>query len=112
MQRKYSAYLTVYLSLVFGIVLSLLFVLIEGAATGAARAQSELVADLGLDSVFAEYNREVLNQYELFFMDASYGSENGGISMVEKPDIRTVSSTLSLSAQTESGHPAPAPLTG
>ena len=84
MQRKYSAYLTVYLSLVFGIVLSLLFVLIEGAATGAARAQSELVADLGLDSVFAEYNREVLNQYELFFMDASYGSENGGISMVEK----------------------------
>ena len=84
MQRKYSAYLTVYLSLVFGIVLSLLFVLIEGAATGAARAQSELVADLGLDSVFAEYNREVLKQYELFFMDASYGSENGGIGMVEK----------------------------
>lgn len=84
MQRKYSAYLTVYLSLVFGIVLSLLFVLIEGAATGAARAQSELVADLGLDSVFAEYNREVLNQYDLFFIDASYGSGNGGIGMVEK----------------------------
>jgi hypothetical protein len=26
----------------------------------------------------------VLKQYELFFMDASYGSENGGIGMVEK----------------------------
>ncbi|MDE7321559.1 MAG: hypothetical protein K2N73_02315 [Lachnospiraceae bacterium] len=83
MQRRYSAYLTVYLSLVFGIVLSLLFVLIESAATGAARAQSELVADLGLDSVFAEYNREVLNQYELFFIDSSYGGKNGGIGMVE-----------------------------
>ncbi|MDE6911714.1 MAG: hypothetical protein K2P44_14795 [Lachnospiraceae bacterium] len=83
MPRKYNAYLTVYLSLVFGIVLSLLFVLIEGAATGAARAQSELVADLGLDSVFAEYNREVLNQYELFFIDTSYGGVNGGIGMTE-----------------------------
>ena len=88
MQRKYNmdtydAYLTVYLSLVFGVVLSLLFVFIEGAAIGAARAQSELVADLGIDSVFAEYNREILEQYELFFIDSSYGSENGGVGMVE-----------------------------
>ena len=66
MQTRYNAYLTVYLSLVFGIILSLLFVFIEGAAIGAVRAQAELVADLGLDSVFAEYNREILNQYDLF----------------------------------------------
>ena len=46
MQTRYNAYLTVYLSLIFGIVLSLLFVLIEGAAVGATRAQAELVADL------------------------------------------------------------------
>ncbi|MDE6620793.1 MAG: hypothetical protein K2K74_09970 [Lachnospiraceae bacterium] len=84
MQTKYNAYLTIYLSLIFGIVLSLLFVLIEGAAIGAVRAQAELVADLGLDSVFAEYNREILNQYELFFIDSSYGCENGGTGMVEK----------------------------
>ena len=83
MPRKYNAYLTVYLSLVFGIVLSLLFVLIEGAATGAVRMQAELVADLGIDSVFAEYNRALLNQYQLFFIDSSYGSKNGGIGMVE-----------------------------
>ena len=55
MKKTENAYLTVYLSLVFGIVLSLLFALIEGAAIGAVRAQAELVADLGLDSVFAEY---------------------------------------------------------
>ena len=42
------AYLTVYLSLIFGIVLSLLFVFVEGAAIGAVRAQAELVADLGV----------------------------------------------------------------
>lgn len=84
MQTRYDAYLTVYLSLIFGIVLSLLFVFVEGAAIGAVRAQAELVADLGLDSVFAEYNREILNQYELFFVDSSYGSTNGGTGMVEK----------------------------
>lgn len=66
MRARYDAYLTVYLSLIFGIVLSLLFVLIEGAAIGALRAQAEIVADLGLDSVFAEYNREILDQYDLF----------------------------------------------
>jgi len=85
MQTRYKAYMTVYLSLIFGIVLSLLFVLIEGAAIGAVRAQAELVADLGLDSIFAEYHREILNQYELFFIDSSYGSStNGGVGMVEQ----------------------------
>lgn len=83
MKKDENAYLTVYLSLIFGIVLSLLFALIEGAAIGTIRAQAEIVADLGLDSVFAEYNREILNQYELFFIDSSYGSYNGGVGMVE-----------------------------
>lgn len=79
MKKRENAYLTVYLSLVFGVVLSLLLALIEGAAASAARAQSEICADLGLDSVFAEYNREILNQYELFFIDSSYGGKSGGI---------------------------------
>lgn len=84
MQTRFNAYLTVYLSLIFGIVLSLLFVLIEGAAICATRAQAELVADLGLDSVFAEYNRELLEQYEVFFIDSSYGGRTGGIGMLEQ----------------------------
>ncbi|MBO5031895.1 MAG: hypothetical protein J6D08_08430 [Lachnospiraceae bacterium] len=83
LKKAEGAYLTVYLSLIFGIVLSLLLALIEGAAIGAVRAQAELVADLGLDSVFAEYHREILNQYELFFIDSSYGGANGGVGMVE-----------------------------
>jgi hypothetical protein len=81
--KKENAYLTLYLSLIFGIVLSLLLALIEGAAIGAVRVQTEIVADLGMDSVFAEYNRELLSQYELFFIDSSYGGINGGTGMVE-----------------------------
>lgn len=82
-RKTEGAYLTVYLSLAFAIVLSLLLALIEGAAAGAARAQSDLIADLGMDSVFAEYNREVLRQYELFFIDTSYGTAYGGVGRLE-----------------------------
>ena len=57
--------------------------LIEGATIGTARVQSEMTADLGLDSVFAEYNRELLNQYDMFFIDDSYCTANGGIGKIE-----------------------------
>ena len=76
---KPKGYLTVYLSLVFAIVLSLLLTLIEGAAVGATRLQAELAADLGLDSVFAEYHRELMKQYGVSYIDDSYGNEKGGI---------------------------------
>ena len=81
--HKKGAYLTVYASLVFGIVLSLIMALIEGATIGTARVQSEMVADLGLDSVFAEYNRELLEQYDMFFIDDSYCTANGGVGKIE-----------------------------
>jgi hypothetical protein len=83
-QSTKGAYLTIYLALIFGIVLSLLLALIEGAALGAARLQADIVADLGLDSVFAEYNRELLDRYGVFFIDTSYGTINSGVGMVEK----------------------------
>lgn len=57
--------------------------LVEGAAISAARLQSELVADIGLDSVFAEYHRELWEQYELFFIDESYGTSRGSLDKVQ-----------------------------
>lgn len=80
--KKQKGYLTIYLSLIFGVILSLLLALIEGAAIGASRLQAELVADLGMDSIFAEYNREVLSQYGLFFIDDSYGAKKGTVGNV------------------------------
>ena len=83
-KKTCQGYLTVYLSLMFAVILSLLLALIEGAAIGATRLQAELVADLGLDSVFAEYHRELLSQYGVFYIDDSYGNEKGSISRVEQ----------------------------
>lgn len=82
--KKQKGYITVYLTLLFGVLLPLPLSLLEGVAAGAARLQAELVADLGIDSCFAEYHKELLRQYGLFFIDDSYGTANGSVSQVEK----------------------------
>ncbi len=94
-----DGYLTIYLSLIFGIILSLLLALVEGAAISAARLQSELVADIGLDSVFAEYHRELWEQYELFFIDESYGSQRGSLDKVQAH----LENYISYNAQPQTG---------
>lgn len=67
---------SIFLVLAFTVILSLLLTLIEGARQNAIRLKAECAFDLAIQSVFAEYNRELLEQYELFFIDVTYG--NGG----------------------------------
>lgn len=69
-----KGYLTVYLSLSLGIILSLILALTEWARVNAMRMQIECVADTAASSVLAEYHRQLLEQYELFFVDTSYGT--------------------------------------
>lgn len=73
--KKSQAYLTVYLALTMTVLLSLCLVLIEGARKNGIRLQAECVADIGMNSIFAEYHRELLEQYNLFAIDSSYGTD-------------------------------------
>ena len=73
---KCNGYLTVYLSLSLSIILSLILTLVEGARISTTRMEAECVADIGMNSVLAEFHRELLEQYDLFFVDMSYGSAN------------------------------------
>lgn len=66
--------ITVFLSLILCIVLSVLLAGIESARTAGMRLKLENAMDMGLYSVFAEYNRELLEHYDLYFIDTSYGS--------------------------------------
>ncbi len=68
-----GAYLTVYLTLSMTVVLSLCLALIEGTRQNAVFLEAECVTDVGLNSVLAEYHRELLAQYNLFAVDSSYG---------------------------------------
>lgn len=78
-----SGYLTVYLALIMAILLSLYLALIEGARSNAFRLEAEIVTDIGMNSVMAEYHRELYRQYNLFAIDTSYGTAQTGRSNVE-----------------------------
>lgn len=66
--------LTVYLSLSLSLILSFILTLIEGARISVIRMEAECVADIGMNSVLAEFHRELLEQYDLLFVDMSYGT--------------------------------------
>lgn len=80
MKGEKNGYITLYLAMVLGILLSLVFVLLEGIRDKTMRTETESVMDLGLYSIFGEYHRQLLEQYDLFFIDTSYGEG--------RPDIK------------------------
>ncbi len=67
---------TVYMALCLLIMLSLVLTLLEGARVRGAKLDAHLAAQAGADSVFAEYQRELLDIYDIFGLDASYGASN------------------------------------
>lgn len=73
-QRCPMGYMTVYLALAAGILLSLVLAVTEGTRRSTIRMHVECCADMALDSALAQYHREMLKQYELFFIDTSYGT--------------------------------------
>lgn len=73
MKKEKNGYITLYLTLILGIMLSLVFVLLEAVRNHTIRMETEGVMDIGLYSVFGEFHRELLEQYDLFFIDTSYG---------------------------------------
>lgn len=77
-----KGYLTVYLSLVMTLLLSLCLALIEGVRSYAIRAETECVTEIGLNSILAEYHRELFDQYNLFAIDSSYGTSGEGTDMM------------------------------
>ena len=78
---RYKGSITVFLSLILTPVLAVIICMTESAAYSAARMKCEVAADMALESVFAEYNRELLKRYDLYFIDTSYGT---GVPSVEE----------------------------
>lgn len=81
---KRSGYMTVYLALITGILLSLILAVLEAARIGTIRMHIECCADMALDSALAQYHREMLHQYELFFIDTSYGTADPSFHRTEE----------------------------
>lgn len=65
--------ITVFMSMLLVTVLSLLFAIVESARVQGAKVQAEHGVDLALFSAFAQYDRKLLEKYDVFFMDEGKG---------------------------------------
>ena len=79
-----KGYLTVFLSLSITLILSIILLTIEGARLRVVDLRTECVNDIGMNSVLGEFHRELLEQYDLLFVDMSYGSGAGKIANSEE----------------------------
>ncbi len=93
--RRENGYLTVCLALSLTVILSLCLTLIEGARKNGAAMEAACVADIGMQSVMAEYHRQLLEQYNLFAVDSSYGTANSGSGSTEAHLLRYLEKNLS-----------------
>ncbi len=75
---RLKGYLTVYLTLLLSLLLAVVMVLVEGVRRNTMRTETELAMDTAGQSALAEYHQELLRQYDLFFIDTSYGGVNPG----------------------------------
>ncbi len=71
-----SGEISIYLSLVFMLMISLLLTVIEAARGTALQVLYECSVESALLSTFGEYNRELLDKYDVFFIDLSYMSNS------------------------------------
>ena len=87
--------ITVFLTLVLSLVLALVCTTIQSARMAAARTQILCGVDIGLYSLFGQYDRNILDEYDLFVLDGSCGG--GELKMAEIYDNMEV--TLSDDAK-------------
>lgn len=71
---KVKGVITVYLSMIFLLVLSIIFSVTESARVQATRMLMETGTDAAMESFFSKYQRDLYMKYNVFFFDGSYGS--------------------------------------
>lgn len=82
MKEKIKGYLTIYLALSLTALLAIVMVLLIGIKKNTTRMEEELALDTAGWSALSEYHQELLKQYDLFFIDTSYGTCYPGIDTI------------------------------
>lgn len=65
------------------VILSLCLTLIEGARSSAICLESQIVSDIAVNSLLAEYHRELFDQYNILAIDDSYGGDKASLDNTE-----------------------------
>ena len=103
--------ITVFLALILGLVLSLLSSGLESARMAAARTQILNGMDIGLYSLFGQYNKYLLKDFDLFAVDGACGGKEMDLASVYdnlesymKPVLKQNSQELSVQQGGISGY--------
>ena len=95
--------ITIFLALILSLLLSLVCTSIESVRMAAARTQILSGLDIGLYSLFGQYDRELLKEYDLFFLNGSGSSGTLNLAAVYdnlesymKPVLKQNSQKLSI----------------
>ncbi len=101
MEKKGS--ITVFLALILSLLLSLVATSIQSVQAAAARTQILNSMDIGLYSLFGQYDRFLLKNYDLFFLDGTQGGTELNLAAVYdnlesymKPVLKQNSQKLTL----------------
>lgn len=78
MKKMVRGELTVFLSFVFFLLLALVGVILESASIQMLKNEKRADASMATESVFAEYQRDLLENYHIFALEESY--ESGEVS--------------------------------
>lgn len=71
---KEKASVTVYFSLIIMILLAVIMTTVESARLAGIRVRCQSAAALGLESLFADYAAPLFEEYDLLFLEGSYGT--------------------------------------
>ena len=69
-----SGSITVYMSLIFSVILALIAGSLQSVRTAYARVLTASAAEQGLYSIFSRFDPALLEEYELFFLDGGCGT--------------------------------------
>lgn len=78
-----KGYITVFFALVFMVLVSFVLSIFEGIKINALRLKAECAFSVAANSVLGEYQVELLNMYDLFYIDTSYKTGSPDYHMVE-----------------------------
>ena len=82
--------ITVYLTLVMLLIFTILFTFLEGARYQGQIVNARMVSEAAIESVFAEYQRSLLERYDIFAIDGAYCDSEFEIGNVDKRFVQNL----------------------
>lgn len=82
--RYADGYMTVFLALILAVLLPMILGLVQAARYNAVLMRTEIAGNTAVRSVLGEFHRELLKQYDLYFVDASYGTGTASLENVRQ----------------------------